>query len=150
VPEDMPPGLVPPSQVHPEHEEALLLRDAMIAGLAGAASDVAEVGRMLYKATVLSKVQRVVIYATLAFVVVCMMGLIVIAGLNRAGNSRIVDCTTPGGECYERSQTETGKLIDHLIRQNEAAAYCSPRSVKPADYQACIAGYAKGRAGGAG
>lgn len=136
--------------MHPEHQEALLLRDAMIAGLAGAAADVAVVGRELYKATVLTKVQRVVLYTTLALLVVTLSGLFVVALGNRQNGADLRDCTIPGGVCYERNQANTGKAIKILIDQNEAAAFCSPREKTAKDFQACIAGYVRGIAGAQG
>lgn len=150
-PHDLPPGFVPDRpEKHPEHEEAVLLRDAMIAGLAGAASDVAQVGRELYKAAVLTKVQRAVIYSILGLLMVALVGLYVIAVGNKSNGDVIKDCTEAKGVCYQRNQQATGKLIDELITRNEAAAYCSPRSAKPVDYKSCIAGYVKGASAGGG
>lgn len=126
---------------HPEHEEALLLRDAMIAGLAGAANDVADVGRELYKATVMSRIQRVVIFATLALVFVMLVAQLITSQINRSTLDAVKDCTEPGGECFRRGQENTAKAVELLMTRSEAANYCSPRVMGIAQYKTCIAAY---------
>lgn len=126
---------------HPEHEEALLLRDAMIAGLAGAASDVAEVGKDLYRATVMSKVQRAVLFTTLALVFVMLAIQVITSQINRNTLSSVQSCTEPTGECYERNQARTAEFIRQLLLRSEAANYCSPRAVGVQEYKRCLSAY---------
>lgn len=134
-------GPTPPEQVRPEHEEALLLRDAMIAGLAGAASDVAQVGRDLYKATVLSRTQRIALFTILIMGFIMFGVQVVTSQINRNTLKAVQDCTQPSGECYERNSKRTGEFIGQLLHRSEAANYCSPRSVGVAEYKRCLTAY---------
>lgn len=40
-------------------------------------------------------------------------------------NSRMSDCTTPGGKCYEDGRTRTSKAITDILRVNVYMAECS-------------------------
>lgn len=40
-------------------------------------------------------------------------------------NETMADCTTPGGECYERSRQRTGDAIGDIIRANLYMAECA-------------------------
>lgn len=136
----------PDAPKHHEHEEALLLRDALIAGLAGAANDLAEVGRELYRASVLTKVQRVVLFIILAVNVGALVALLVVAGQNKSNGTAIRNCTTEGADhtCFNDGTKRQGLVIQQLVKQNEAAAWCSPRSKTPAEFTACIRLYVAG------
>lgn len=135
-----------------EAEEAIDMRDALIAGLAGAASELAEVGQELYRATVLSKAQRVVVGTTLAVMLAATAGLFYVAMelrdiaeasrqnsvVNRQNSELLVDCTVPGGECYERGQNRTGEAVAVIGRASVAAAYCAQRHEEIDQLEKCV------------
>lgn len=126
---------------HPEHEEALLLRDAMIAGLAGAAGDLSESAKALYRASVLTKVQRAVLFASLVAILAACGGLLVVALQNRSNGARISDCTEPTGKCAQRGQQQTADAIAQLVVYNQGAAYCAPRTTTQVTFRSCVADY---------
>lgn len=47
--------------------------------------------------------------------------LIYLAGSANAGAQAIQDCTTPGGECYERSQAQSGALVGQIVEAQQKA-----------------------------
>lgn len=126
---------------HPEHDEALLLRDAMIAGLAGAAGDLSESAKSLYRASVLSRTQRFALFAALFLIVLLCGGLLVVALQNRSNGAQIRDCTEPGGKCAQRGQQQTADAIAQLVLYDQAAAYCSPRTTTQVTFRSCVADY---------
>jgi hypothetical protein len=48
--------------------------------------------------------------------------LIYLAGSANAGAEAIQDCTTPGGECYERSQAQTAVVVGQIVKAQQDAA----------------------------
>lgn len=64
---------------------------------------------------------------------------------------RLVDCTTPGGECYQQSQSQTGAAIDTINRLTVEAGWCAkslPQGSTEAQYRQCIeAGMAEQKKG---
>ena len=47
--------------------------------------------------------------------------LIYLAGSANAGAEAIQDCTTPGGECYERSQRQSALLVGQIVKAQQVA-----------------------------
>lgn len=47
--------------------------------------------------------------------------LIYLAGSANAGAEAIQDCTTPGGECYERSQQQSAALVGQIVEAQQQA-----------------------------
>ena len=47
--------------------------------------------------------------------------LIYLAGSANAGAEAIQDCTTPGGECYERSQRQSALLVGQIVKAQQDA-----------------------------
>ena len=61
------------------------------------------------------------------------------------GNSqtlqRLVECTTPGYECYDNSAARTGEAIGNINRYTLAAAWCArslPAKSSEAQYRVCV------------
>lgn len=48
--------------------------------------------------------------------------MIYLAGSANAGAEAIQDCTTPGGECYERSQRQSAVLVGQIVEAQRKAA----------------------------
>jgi hypothetical protein len=48
-----------------------------------------------------------------------------IANDTRAGTDRLVDCTTPGGKCYEQGRSTTSGAVGSINKVTVAAIYCS-------------------------
>lgn len=143
----------PPVRI--EHDTTSL--EVLVAGLAGAASDLAQVGRDLLRQSVLTRVQRLVIGAVLFFLVVSTTASLVVVGILLHSSSQakaqrdqqttvtntILDCTQPGGTCYERNARQTTALIAQLNATtlitvecadaydgNEAISACVTRRLK--------------------
>lgn len=47
--------------------------------------------------------------------------MIYLAGSANAGAEAIQDCTTPGGECYERSQEQTALVVGQIVKAQQDA-----------------------------
>lgn len=120
--------------------ESLDLREAMLAGVAAAAMDLAEVARSLYKASVLSRIERALVALLLLGLLVSSVASLVtvirlsnVASINRAGNQYIKECTTPGGgtepvhACFEDSQKRTAVVIGQLNQATLAAIICADK-----------------------
>lgn len=43
----------------------------------------------------------------------------------RKGTDRLVDCTTPGGKCYEQGRSATGGAVGTINKVTISAIYCS-------------------------
>jgi hypothetical protein len=57
-----------------------------------------------------------------ALCAVTAMGLMIyLAGSANAGAEAIQDCTTPGGTCYERSQSQTAALVAQIVKAQQDA-----------------------------
>jgi hypothetical protein len=122
-----------------DHEHDTRSLEVLVAGLAGAASDLAQVGRELLVQSVLTRVQRIVIAAVLFFLVIGTGVSVVVLGIllnnsSQAADQRaqqnslsrtIVDCTQPGGTCYERAQTQTAALVAQLNSATLIAVECA-------------------------
>jgi hypothetical protein len=53
---------------------------------------------------------------------VLVLGLLIyLAGSANAGADAIQDCTTPGGECYERSQAQTAVVVGQIVKAQQDA-----------------------------
>lgn len=112
--------------------------EILVAGLAGAAGDLAQVGRDLLRQSVLTRVQRIVIAAVLFFLVISASASVVVLGILLHNSSTakaqrdqqttlsqtIVDCTQPGGACYERNQTNLTAVVAQLNRNTVIAVEC--------------------------
>lgn len=60
--------------------------------------------------------------------------------LSVSNGDLIVDCTTPGGGCYERSRAETGKVVLNLNQVTKAAVICAdqPGVITASAMESCI------------
>lgn len=58
----------------------------------------------------------------------------------RTGNQILIDCTTPGHDCYEQGQQRTGEAIVRLNQIIVLASYCAkqPGNVTVEQIQACV------------
>jgi hypothetical protein len=54
-----------------------------------------------------------------------------IARDTRATNEKVVDCTTPGGVCYQQGQARTGQAVDAVLKASVFVAECS--RLRPGD-----------------
>lgn len=59
----------------------------------------------------------------------------------------LVDCTSPGGECYERGQERTGEAVGNINRIVVLAAACAdrPGAHTVLEIERCIKGHLEGR-----
>lgn len=62
---------------------------------------------------------RIVMWAAAA-VVLMMFGLGLIGWQGQQQRQDLIDCTTPGGECYERGQERTAEVIQTLLDEIHA------------------------------
>jgi hypothetical protein len=51
--------------------------------------------------------------------------IIGVANDTRRNSDRLVDCTTPGGKCYEQGRSTTSGAVGSINRVTIAAIYCS-------------------------
>lgn len=57
-----------------------------------------------------------------SMVAVAALGLLIyLAGSANAGAEAIQDCTTPGGQCYERSQAQSAALVGRIVEAQQTA-----------------------------
>lgn len=80
------------------------------------------VGMMLMRALVVSVILLTLL--TAGALVVAWQGY-VSANRARETNSRISDCTTPGGRCYAESAKRTGAAVGDIVRSQIALGECS-------------------------
>lgn len=139
-------GIAPPGG----HDATSL--EILVAGLAGAAGDLAQVGRDLLRQSVLTRVQRIVIAAVLFFLVISATASVVGVGIllhnsstakdqrdqQTALSRTIVDCTQPGGNCYERNQARLAAVIAQLNRNTVIAVECGDAYNGQAAISACV------------
>lgn len=89
--------------------------------------------------------------ATVAlFILYCLVTMALLLVLSYQGNdqrNRLVDCTTPSGECYKAGQQRTAQAIQMLIADNQltremviVAVACAqdPANDTQAEIKACI------------
>lgn len=134
--------------------EGFDLRDAMIAGLAAAANDLSKAAINLVGAARLTRLEKTVAIVLLLVNTAGMVGIIILGFLllglasdnrdngdaTRAGTARIVDCTTPGGDCYEAGQAGQAKAISTLVQAQIAVSVCArdPLNFDEAAVQKCV------------
>ncbi|MCW2545373.1 MAG: hypothetical protein JWM40_2925 [Frankiales bacterium] len=126
--------------------------EILVAGLASRVGEVAQVGRDLLRQSVLTRVQRIVIAAVLFFLVISASASVVALGilLNNSSSAKaqrdeqtalsqtIVDCTQPGGACYERNQTNLAGVIAQLNRNTVIAVECGDAYNGQVAISACV------------
>ena len=151
-----------------------VMRDALIAGLAGAAADLSQVGHELYKATVVSRWQRVVavsvIVIGLTMTGMIGWGVIRINGVVDATHTNsnvnrqtlteirassdaarqtlalLQACTTdPTAVCYRLRTASTNAAIANLTRFMVIAVECAHTGGTDAVIEACVRAKAKGQ-----
>lgn len=134
-----------------EAQEAIELRDALLGAVAGTASELSEQAERMRQAADWLPWQKKLMLSLLVVQAVCMVALLAgvlvlvsIASTNRAngeatkvGTARIRSCTTPGGECYERSQAQTATAIALLQRYTLIAVECAHEGSDKA-IEACV------------
>lgn len=113
-------------------QEAELLRETLIAGLAAAASDLSSVAQDLLHSSTITRVQR----TGLALVLGLMMVLLAINGFgvfetyknsseSRRNGDVIRSCTTPEGECYKANLKRSSGVVKNINDIVVAAASCA-------------------------
>lgn len=139
-----------PGPPHDHHGSTSL--EVLVAGLAGAVSQLGQVGRELLAQSVLSRVQRVVVVVLLVLLTVTTVASTVGTGflLYNSGKAKadraqqkttsttILDCTKPGGTCYERNQTQLAALIAQLNRTTLITVECADALDGNAAISACV------------
>lgn len=94
-----------------------------------------------------------------AFIAAGILGLLLLVGQGvvtvqnygnsaqtRRATSTILDCTTPGGQCYERSQTSTGRAVAQIVGEINAhtdivflaTVECSRHPLTDQQFLACL------------
>lgn len=118
----------------PSANDPHLSQMALLAGLAVAAKDLSENAKQLYRASVLSRVERVMLLAILIINLLTSgivgYGVLRLNGLaetNRNYGQTIVDCTQPGGQCFKRGQEQTAAAVAQLSLVSIAAVECADR-----------------------
>lgn len=91
--------------------------------------------------------RRVVVVA-LSLYLLCTLALtayvVVVIRLNQVDGRTVLDrvksCTTPGRDCYERGQRQTGRAVADINRVAVYAAACAdrPGDQSAAEIQACV------------
>lgn len=121
------------------------VREALIAGLAASAGELSSVARELTAATRVGRAERIIIGALSLFLVVLSVVSYIsihklqdIGKTNRSNTDLIVDCTTPGGVCYERGRKSTGSAIATINDVTIAASYCAQFNTTQATIRKCI------------
>jgi hypothetical protein len=78
------------------------------------------------RAIMLERLWRVLWIVIVAIVAALIVADIIIGTRARA---ELLDCTTPGGECYEKSQEQTGGAVADIVKFSRdasvAAAHCA-------------------------
>lgn len=92
----------------------------------------------LRRATMARLIKSVLLAGTLVALLIGVARLNNVADVNRRNGELLVDCTTPGGGCYERGRAETGKAIDLLQRATVAAVECAKSQPTDALIEACV------------
>lgn len=116
--------------------EGFDLRDAMIAGVAASANDLAEAANNLVGVARLSRMERAVALTLLVVNTVGVVGIIIIgvlllnvAQVNRNNTNILRECTTPSTsrdvhECYEDGSARTAKAVTRLGQVQIIVAEC--------------------------
>lgn len=134
--------------------EGLDLRDALIAGLAAAANDIAEMARDLFTAARLTRLERGIALGLLALNLLIGIGVAVmvaqvfsIAHANRQTNvatqatlDAIKDCTTQGGECHKQGEAQTQGAVADVGLLIVVTVECDRFTVGKPDavFEACV------------
>lgn len=127
--------------------ERLDLRDAMIAGLAAGANDLAEAAQNLVSAARLSRWEKIIAIfllalSTISTVAVGVMAVLLlnIAQDNRANGNLIRDCVVVGGECYREQNARSKAVVQRIIESNQVFVRCSLVTPRLDDdgYDACV------------
>ena len=141
------------SQTDPAaHEHSPPALDVLVAGLAGGVSDLAQTAHELLRQSMLTRVQRLVLSAVLFFLVISTSASVVALGilLHTSGQAKvqrqqqsdlsrtILDCTQPGGVCYERNQNQTAALISQLERNFLITVECADAHDGDTAISACV------------
>jgi len=69
-----------------------------------------------------------------------------VAADTKRNSDRLVDCTTPGGKCYEQGRSATSGAVGTINRITIAAVYCSGKlglSATIGDLTACVTAQTK-------
>lgn len=128
------------------HEQELL-RTTLIAGLASSASELSSVASDLFKAALLSRVQRAMLLIGM-FILVCLVGVVGwgvlvlthTADQNKENGDLIRDCVTPQGQCYQdgsKRSAEAVKTINDVIVAAAACARSTPGGTVE-EIRACV------------
>jgi hypothetical protein len=104
-----------------------------------------EQGSQVARAELVTRAFFIVAAVLLAFVFGTMLWLLLalngVADQNRSYGQRLVDCTTPGGQCYASSQKQQSGAVQVLNRVTIWAAWCAKTSSPDAtidQLKACI------------
>lgn len=98
-------------------------------------------------------IQRAFIATLIIYLVSTMAILIVLGYQSQEQRHRLIDCTTPGGRCYQDAQERTGEAIAELVKSDGdtrdlivAAVACgqNPLNDTKEDILACVREMRKG------
>lgn len=128
-------------------QEAELLRETLIAGLAAAASDLSSVANDILHSATITRVQRTGIALALGLMMI-LLGLNgwgtwenhKDANVNRRNGELIRDCVVAGGECYQDARERSTNIVTVINRVTIAAATCAraPENETEAEIRNCI------------
>lgn len=74
----------------------------------------------------------------LTLIVVSTFKLQGIAETNRRNGERVIDCTTPGGDCFNESTARTGEAVGSINEVTVAAVACAQKNTGIAAIQECV------------
>lgn len=117
---------------------------ALLAGVAATAQDLNRHAEDLIRASRLSRLERIALF-TIAFLVLGLIGvtgfgvlrLNGLADVNKTNGQTVIDCTQPGGVCYQRAQDQTAAAVAQLNLVTIAAVECDD-AYNGARLHACI------------
>jgi hypothetical protein len=72
------------------------------------------------KKVTMDALKVLMIATTLVMVIMCLIFLVYSSVVAVESRNKLLDCTTPGRECYDSGQQSTGKLVKNLIDQNHS------------------------------
>jgi hypothetical protein len=129
-----------------DHHSLEATQEALLAGAAAEATHLAEVSEQLLARIRMSKIER--LYFVLMTLLLLLIGCgLLLLGVSNRSNTRasrqgvelIIDCTTAGHACYDRSQKSTADAVAAIVQSQLASSWCSSHSKNFDEAQKCVA-----------